>query len=73
MWRMGEINGCDWAKCFFFANTKLKIHVRQLKSTTYPKIRLYTYTEKVGMDVVKMQKHMAHFLSFTLGCFVLDE
>jgi hypothetical protein len=60
-------------KEFFFANAKLKIHVRQLKSTTYPKIRLYVYAEKVGMDVVKMQKDMAHFLSFTLGFSILNE
>ncbi len=57
----------------FFSNAKLKIHVRQLKSTTYPKIQLYAYTKKVGMDVVKMQKHMAHFLSFTLGSSIRDE
>jgi hypothetical protein len=73
MWRMGWNKWVWLRKEFFFANAKLKIHVRQLKSITYPKIRLYAYMEKVGMDVVKMQKHMAHFLSFTLGSSILDE
>jgi hypothetical protein len=36
--RWGGMGGCDWAKCFYFTNTKLKMHVKQLRSMTFLKI-----------------------------------
>ncbi len=38
--RWGGMGECDWIKHNCFAKTKLKIHVRQLRSITCPKIRL---------------------------------
>ncbi len=43
------MGGCDWAKCICSINDKLKIHVRYLKSMTYPKICLWIASEKEGM------------------------
>jgi hypothetical protein len=71
--KWGGMGGCDWQKHNYFAKTKLKIHVRQLKSITCPKIYLWALLEMHYIAMEPMQNPMARSLSFTLGSSILDE
>jgi hypothetical protein len=37
----GGVGGCKWEKCFCFVKIEVKIHVKQLKFITCPKIHLW--------------------------------
>jgi hypothetical protein len=71
--RWGGMGGCDWPKHNYYAKTKLKIHVRWLRSITCPKIHLHVPLEMPCIFVVLMQNPMACSLSFALGFSILDE
>ncbi len=66
--REGEwLGGEQWTKWLCFAKQKLKIHVRQFKSMTCPKICLQILFERLSITILLVWKPMAHSLSSTLG------
>jgi hypothetical protein len=71
--KWGGVGWCDWQKHNYFAKTKLKIHVRQLRSITCPKICLWALLEMPYTTMVPTQNPMARSLSFTLGFSILNE
>jgi hypothetical protein len=50
-----------------YAKLKLQIHVMQLRSMTCLQIHMRAHFERFGVEVMPMQKPMAHSLTFTLG------
>ncbi len=71
--RWGGVGGCDWPKHKCFAKTKLKIHVRQLRSITCLIICLWALSKMFCTFVVPVQNPMAHSFSFALGSSILNE
>jgi hypothetical protein len=71
--KWGGMGGCDWQKHNYFAKTKLKIHAKQLKCITCPKICLWALLEMPYTAMEPIQNPMARSLSFTLGSCILDE
>ncbi len=62
-----------WPKHNRPTKTKLKTHVRQLRSKTCPKIHLWAPSKMSYIVVVPMWNSMARSLSSTLGSSILDE
>jgi hypothetical protein len=71
--RWGGVGGYKWTNCLCFTKTKLKIHVRHLRSITCPKICLRTSLEMPYIDVVLVWNPMARSFSFVVGSSMLDE
>jgi hypothetical protein len=67
------MGGYDWPQHNWSIKTKLKIHVKQLKSITCPKICLHVPSKMPYTVVVLVQNPMAHSLSFALGFSILEE
>ncbi len=66
--RWGGMGGCDWPKWYCFAKTKLKIHVKQLRSITCPKIRLWVLSKMPCIVMVLVWTH-GPFLFICIGFF----
>jgi hypothetical protein len=71
--KWGGAGECNWSKHNYSTKTKLKIHVRQLRSITCPKICLWAPSKMPCTIMVLVRNPMVCSLSFTLGSSVIDE
>jgi hypothetical protein len=71
--RWGGMGGCDWLKHNYSTKTKLKIHVKQLRSITCPKIHLQAYLEMPYKAMVLVWNPIVRSFSFASVSSILDE